>query len=175
MCVCVTFVVFTDCESCTRSISTNPGSMETGEYGLTRWTCFVARRLEVVAVAGLLWISWCVWGAAGFSRVLFSFNFPFFFDRTRPAASMRPPCLIYISTSSDNEAVRSRGQGLVSTREYRPTVFYSIFCVVRKTDTSVQGAVHPWFVPTQDANRANLPLLAVLQAEGKVLLVNTHG
>ena len=34
--VCVTFVIFTDCESCTRSISTNPGSMETGEYGLTR-------------------------------------------------------------------------------------------------------------------------------------------
>ena len=65
--VCVTFVVVTDCESCTRPISTNPGSMEAGEYGLTRGTCFVARRLEVVAVTGLLWISWCVFGAAGFS------------------------------------------------------------------------------------------------------------
>ena len=32
--------------------------MEAGEYGLTRGTCFVGRRLEVVAVAGLL--SWCV-------------------------------------------------------------------------------------------------------------------
>ena len=52
--VCITFVVFTDCESCTRPISTNPVSMEAGEYGLTRGTCFVARRLEVVAVAGLL-------------------------------------------------------------------------------------------------------------------------
>ena len=31
--------------------------MEAGEYGLKRGTCFVARRLEVVAVAGLLWIS----------------------------------------------------------------------------------------------------------------------
>ena len=70
-CVCVTFVVFTDCESCTRPISTNPRSMEAGEYGLTRGTCFVARRLEVIAVAGLLWISWCVLGAAGF-RVFFS-------------------------------------------------------------------------------------------------------
>ena len=49
-----------------RPISTNPGSMEAGEYGLTRGTCFVARRLEVVAVAGLLWISWCVLGSAGF-------------------------------------------------------------------------------------------------------------
>ena len=66
LCVCVTFVVFTEFESCTRPISTNPGSMEAGEYGLTRGTCLVARRLEVVAAAGLLWISWCVLGAAGF-------------------------------------------------------------------------------------------------------------
>ena len=64
MCVCVTFVVFADCESCTRQISTNPGSIEACEYGLTRGTCFVASRLEVVAVTGLLWISWCVSGAA---------------------------------------------------------------------------------------------------------------
>ena len=56
---CVTFVVFTDCESCTRPISTNPGSIGAGEYGLARGTCFVACCLEVVAVAGLLWISVC--------------------------------------------------------------------------------------------------------------------
>ena len=57
--VCVTFVVFTesDSESCTRPISTYLESMEAGEYGLTRGTCSIARRLEVVAVAGLLWIS----------------------------------------------------------------------------------------------------------------------
>ena len=30
--------------------------MEAGEYGLTRGTCFVARRLELVMVAGLLWL-----------------------------------------------------------------------------------------------------------------------
>ena len=59
------------CESCTRPISTNPGSTEAGEYGLTRGTCFVARRLEVVAVAGLLWISWCVLGGADFIFVFF--------------------------------------------------------------------------------------------------------
>ena len=71
--VCVWNIrVFTDCESCTRSISANPGSVEAGEYGLTRGTCFVARRLKVIAVAGLLWISWCVLGSAGF-RVFFSF------------------------------------------------------------------------------------------------------
>ena len=74
--VCVTFVVFTDCESCMRPISTNPRSMEAGECGRTRGTCFIARRLEVVGVAGLLWKSWCVLGAAGFFRVFF---FTFFF------------------------------------------------------------------------------------------------
>ena len=56
--------------------------MEAGEYRLTRGTCFVARRLEVVAVAELLWISWCVLGAAGFFRVFF---FDFFFFRTHTA------------------------------------------------------------------------------------------
>ena len=69
--VCVTFVVFTDCESCTRLISTNPETMEAGEYGLTRVTCFFARRLEVVAVAGLLWLSWHVLGGADFFPVFF--------------------------------------------------------------------------------------------------------
>ena len=47
--------------------------MEAGEYGLTCGTHFVARRPEVVAVAGLLLISWCVWGGADF--------FVFFFFR----------------------------------------------------------------------------------------------
>ena len=56
-----------DCGSCTRPISTNPVSMEAGEYGLTRGTWFFARRLELVAVAGLLWISWCVLDGANFS------------------------------------------------------------------------------------------------------------
>ena len=40
--VCVTFVLFTECESCTSPISTNPGSMEAGEYGLSCATCFLA-------------------------------------------------------------------------------------------------------------------------------------
>ena len=72
--------------------------MEAGECVQTRGTCFVARRLEVVAVAGLLWISWCVVGAAFFFAFFFSF---FFFERTRPAASMRTPYLIYLSTSNE--------------------------------------------------------------------------
>ena len=95
--VCVTFVVFTECESCTRPISTNPGSMEAGEYGLTREARFVAICVELVAVAGLMWVSWCVFGGAGFFRFFF-FDFVFLFERTRLAASMRPPCLIYLCT-----------------------------------------------------------------------------
>ena len=79
--VCVTFVVFTDCESCRRPISTNPGSMEAGDYGLTRVTCFFARRLEVDAVAGLLRLLWCVLGGVDF----FVFLFPTFFLPTHTA------------------------------------------------------------------------------------------
>ena len=61
-CACLTFGVLTDCESCTRPISTNPGSMKAGEHGLTRGARFVAVCLELVAVAGLMWVSWCVFG-----------------------------------------------------------------------------------------------------------------
>ena len=66
----IKFVVFTDCESCARPISTNPVSMEAGEYGLTRGMWFFARRLEVAAAAGLSWVSWCVFCGAGFFLVL---------------------------------------------------------------------------------------------------------
>ena len=76
MCVCdIEFVVFTDCESCTRPISTKPGSMEAGEYGLTRGTCFFAHRLEVIAVAGLLRLSWRVLGGADFFVLPMSLHF----------------------------------------------------------------------------------------------------
>ena len=53
--------------------------MEAGEYGLMRGSCFVARRREVVTVAGLLWISWCVLGGVGFRF------FDVFFLRTHTA------------------------------------------------------------------------------------------
>ena len=75
--MCVTFTDLTDCESCTRPISTNPRSMEAGEYGLTRGTCFLACCLELDAVAGLLWISWCVFGGANVRPVFFFSDFIF--------------------------------------------------------------------------------------------------
>ena len=76
-CVCI-ICRFTDCESRKKSIYIKPGSMDAGENGLTCGTCFVAHRLEVVAAARLLWISWCVLGGAGF----FSGVSLFFFERT---------------------------------------------------------------------------------------------
>ena len=80
VCQCVCFSMcnirrFTHCESFTKSISTNRDSMEVGEYGLTLGTCFVAHRLEVVAVAGLLWITWCVLGGRIFSCSFLFSNF----------------------------------------------------------------------------------------------------
>ena len=73
LCICVSFVVFTDCESCTRPVSTNPGSMEAGENELRRGTCFVARRL-VVAVAGLLWITCVFWVRRDFFALFLFFS-----------------------------------------------------------------------------------------------------
>ena len=75
VCVCVTFVVFIDCGSCTGPISKSSGSMQSDEYGLTRGTCGFACRLEVVAVAGLMWVSSCVFRGAGFFRAFHEFAF----------------------------------------------------------------------------------------------------
>ena len=46
--------------------------MEAGEYGLTRGTRFVARCLEVVAVAALMWVLWCDFVGADFFVLFFS-------------------------------------------------------------------------------------------------------
>ena len=72
--------------------------MEAGEYGQTRVTCSVARLFEVVAVAGLLWIPWCVLGGADFPG-FFSF-FIFSLNAHGLLQSIRRPCLIYLPTSS---------------------------------------------------------------------------
>ena len=66
--------------------------MEAGECGLTRGACFVARRLEVVAVAGLLWVSRCVFGGVRFLVI--------FFLRTHTACCKYGAAffLIYLST-----------------------------------------------------------------------------
>ena len=75
VCVSVSVVVFTDART-TRPISTNPGSLKGGEYGLMRGACFLACALELDAFDGLLWILWCVLGGADiFSLFFFRFVF----------------------------------------------------------------------------------------------------
>ena len=71
-----------NCDSCIRPISTHPGSVEAGVYGLTRGMSFVARHFDVVEVAGLLWISWFVLGGVDF--LLFMF-FSIYLVRTHTA------------------------------------------------------------------------------------------
>ena len=44
-----------------------PGIIQPGKLGLTRGACFAASRLELAAVAVLLWFWWCVLSAALFS------------------------------------------------------------------------------------------------------------
>ena len=123
--MCTRFVVFTDCESCTRPISTNPGSMETGEYGLARETCFVARRLEEVAVARSPRASLCVLGV-------------FFFEYTRPIASTRPPGLIYLSTDENyrDPRTKTRVENVVSFEYMKVSRFESALlstCLARNS------------------------------------------
>ena len=73
-----------------------PGTYGKGEYGLMREARLVAICVEVVAVAGLMWVWWCVFGGPGFFRFFF-FDFVFLFERTRLAASMRPPLVSFTS------------------------------------------------------------------------------
>ena len=85
-----------------RPISTNPRSMEEErEYGLPSGTCFTARRLEVVAVAGLLWIYFVVcFFSVWWDFVIFLFSLL----RTHTVYckySTRQPCLMYLSTSNE--------------------------------------------------------------------------
>ena len=56
--------------------------MEAGAYGLTRGICFLACRLELDAVAGLLRFSWCVLGGVDFFSVFF---FSIFFSSNATA------------------------------------------------------------------------------------------
>ena len=50
--------------------------MEAGEYELTRRMYFAARRVELVAVTGLMWVSRCVLGGASFvSELSMSLHF----------------------------------------------------------------------------------------------------
>ena len=128
-CVYVTFVVFTDCESCTRLISTNPRSMESGEYGLTRVT-FLACRLELDAVARLLWLSWCVLGG----RIVFHVFFHEF---------------AFLSSYIQSSSLRRLGEGAPTAsqsahRELTPTnpcQVYRLLCSHLRNTSSMASSV----------------------------------
>ena len=94
-------------------ISTNPESMEEAyEYGLTRGTCFVARRLEVVPVAGMMWIYFVVclsfWCLVGF-RIFISI----FLLRTHTSCckSEASSCFMYLCTSNEERTRERRDRG----------------------------------------------------------------
>ena len=71
--------------------------MKAGEYWLTDGTWFFVHRLEVVTVAGLLWLSWYVLDGA---NLFLFFSFSIFFLRTHTACRKyeAASCLIYLST-----------------------------------------------------------------------------
>ena len=70
--------------------------MEAGECARTRATCFVARHLEVAAVAGLPWASWCVLGGADIFVRCFCFRIVFLRTRTAYGKNEAPlPHLIF--------------------------------------------------------------------------------
>ena len=70
--------------------------MEAGEYGLTRGTRLVAHCLEVVAVAGLMWVSWCFFGGEEFFVMIFFAIF--FFLPTHTARRKYEVALPHISS-----------------------------------------------------------------------------
>ena len=65
--------------------------MEAGEYGLRRGMCLVSRRLEVVAVDGLLGMPWYVLGGADFY-----FYFSNFILRTQTAYCKYEATLLHL-------------------------------------------------------------------------------
>ena len=66
-----------------------------GRACVNTWECFVACRREVIAVASCCGFRGVFWVRRDFVFILSLFSF----EHTRPAANMRLPCLIYLSTS----------------------------------------------------------------------------
>ena len=88
-----------------------PGIYGSGRVWASVWNVFPrmpsrAGRGRRAAVDFVVCFEW-----GGFFFRVFYFRYIFFFERTRPAASMRPPCLIYLSTSA---GVRTRCHNLIS-------------------------------------------------------------
>ena len=136
-------------------MSTNPESMEAGKCGRTRGTCFIARRLEVVAVVGLLLISWCVLGGADFFEF---FQFLFFFERTRPATGMRPPYFICLSASNEATPKKRSDRGRSLPKGKKASSYRGAYRVPIINSLSVCLCVqHPSFLLIARAERGRSP------------------
>ena len=91
-----------------------PGIYGSGRVWLRRGRYCVAHRLELVTVAGLLWISWCVLGGRDFSVI--------FFLRTHTAYCTyeAASCLIYLSTSNEARPREQSDRGRFCLQEKKP-------------------------------------------------------
>ena len=102
--------------------------MEVGEYELTRGTCFVASRLKVLAVAGLLWISWFVLGGEGF-LLCFSGIYIFKFVHVYTIAGCERPRAV--SVDSVKGLRQPANLPTENSRPHIPTR-YKIYCTREK-------------------------------------------
>ena len=96
VCVCATFIVFTDCERCTRPIAQT--------YGLWKWAR-MAHAWDVFRRASSRSDRGCraaVEIVVSFGCGVILFLSAFVFQRIRPAASMRSPCPIYLYIINKN-------------------------------------------------------------------------
>ena len=94
---CVTFVVVTDCQSCTRPTSTNPDlwRLRAEGWGVCRRTPSRGGHGRRAAVHFVV----CS-GCGGIACFLLRTYVSLLFERARPAASMRTPCQFYLPNST---------------------------------------------------------------------------
>ena len=119
----IEFVVFTDCESCTYEADFHkPGIYGSGRVRVNAWDVVFRApsrggRGRRAAVAFALCFGW-----GGLFRDYYFSDF-FFSERTRPAASMRPPCLIYLSASNEARPRERRDRGRFLPRGQKKGLF----------------------------------------------------
>ena len=122
-----------------------------GENGLTSGTWVFARRLEVVTVAGLLWIQWCVLGGADFSVISISLHF-----------------LIHSNTQSSQRriGVGAPPASHSANKELPPTDPHQVYRLVCSQLRNLSSAVDQYsslqpasliFDPTSEFNLDNFP------------------
>ena len=109
------------------------------QYGLPSGACFTARRLEVVAVAGLLWIYFVVWFLV-FGEISCVYSFSSL--RTHLAsAGTRQLCLMYLSTSIEDVFSLQANKPLRNEATPRERIDRGSFLPLGKKNFFVPGCV----------------------------------